>query len=144
VVHLDASALVSLFMPDRHTAAIRGFLRAGPAAIGVSDFASAEFASVVARRVRKGELTPSQGSHLLNVFDGRAAANAESLEVEPADLRVASTFVRRFELGSKTPDSLHVAVCQRLGSPLLTFDGRQAGAAERLGVRRAPVGSGGA
>lgn len=140
MIYLDASALASLFMPDRHSMAIRSLLRSDLAAIGVSDFASAEFASAVARRVRMGELTTVQGSRLLNVYDGWIAATAELLEVEPADVRVASTFVRRFELGLRAPDALHVAVCQRLELPLLTFDERQAKAAERLGVRRGPVG----
>ena len=92
MIYLDASALVSLFMPDRHTAAVRALLRAGPVTIGISDFASAEFASAVARRVRMGELTAPEGSHLLNVYNGWVAANAESLEVEPAGVRVASIF----------------------------------------------------
>lgn len=140
MIYLDASALVSLFVADRHTAAIREFLRAERPTVGVSDFASAEVASVVARRVRMTWLTAEQGGHLLNVYDGWVAANAEPIEVEPADVRVASAFVRRFELGLRAPDALHVAICHRLELPLLTFDGRQAAAAGRLGVRHGPVG----
>ena len=140
MIYLDASALVSLFMPDRHTATVRGFLRAERPTVGVGDFASAGFASAIARRVRMAGLTAAQGSHLLNVHDGWVAANAEPIEVEPADVRVASTFVRRFELGLRAPDALHIAICHRLELPLLTFDERQAAAAERLGVRRGPVG----
>jgi hypothetical protein len=140
VIYLDASALVSLFVADRHTAAIRQFLRTERPAVGVSDFASAEFASAVARRVRMARITAAQGGRLLNVHDGWVAANAEPVEVEPADMRVASTFVRRFELGLRAPDALHVAICHRLGLPLLTFDERQAAAAERLGVGRSSAG----
>ena len=142
--YLDASALVSLFVADRHTAAIRGFLRAERPTVGVSDFASAEFASAIARRVRMAWLTAEQGGRLLNVHDGWMAANAEPLEVEPVDVRVASAFVRRFELGLRAPDALHLAICHRLELPLLTFDERQAAAAERLGVRCGPVGPAGA
>ncbi len=72
------------------------------------------------------------------------AANAEPTEAESADMRVASTFVRRFELGLRAPDALHVAVCHRLGLPLFTFDERQAAAAERLGVGRSPADPAGA
>lgn len=144
MIYLDASALVSLFVADRHTVAIREFLRAEHPTVGVSDFASAEFASAVARRVRMSWITSAQGGHLLNVHDGWVAANAEPNEVEPAVARVASTFVRRFELGLRAPDALHVAICRRLELPLLTFDERQAAAAERLGSRRSPVGRAGA
>ncbi len=109
MIYLDASALVSLFMVDRHTAAIRRFLRAERPVVGVSDFASAEFASAVARRVRMARITTAQGGRLLNVHDGWVAANAEPIEVGSADMRGASTFVRRFESGLRAPDALHVA-----------------------------------
>lgn len=136
MIYLDASALVSLFMADIRTAAIRALLRAEQPVVGVSDFASAEFASAVARRVRMDGLTAAQGGRLPNVHDGWIAANAQPIDVEPADIRVDSTFVRRFELGLRVLDALHIAVYHRVGLPLLTFDERQAMAAERLGVRR--------
>ena len=89
-------------------------------------------------------ITTAQGGRLLNVHDGWVAVNAEPIEVESADMRVASTFARRFELSLRAPDTLHVAVCRRLGLPLFTFDERQAAAAERLGVGRSPAGPAGA
>lgn len=135
MIYLDANALVSLFMADIHTAAIRALLRAEQPVVGVSNFASAEFASAVARRVRMDGLTAAQGGRLLNVHDGWIAANAQPIDVEPADIRVACTFVRRFELGLRVPDALHIAICHRTGLLLLTFDEQQAMAAERLGVR---------
>lgn len=80
-----------------------------------------------------------RGRHSLNVHDGWIAANAEPFGIAPADVRTASTFVRRFELGLLAPDALRIPACQRLGSILFTFDERQAMAAERLGVRRASM-----
>ncbi len=44
MIYLDASALVSMFMADRHAAAIRRSPRAERPVVGVSDVASAEFA----------------------------------------------------------------------------------------------------
>lgn len=143
MIHLDASALVSLFMADRHTAAIRHLFHAERPTVGISDFACAEFASAVARRVRMARITVAQGGRLLSVHDGWVAANAEPIEVEPADIRVASTSVRRFETGLRAPDALHIAICHRLELPLLTFDERQAAAAQQLGVRRGAVGTAG-
>ncbi|MDO9709095.1 type II toxin-antitoxin system VapC family toxin [Paracraurococcus lichenis] len=140
MTYLDASALVSLFMPDAHTPAIRSHLRRACPAIGIGDFTAAEFAAVTARRVRMRDLTPDQGSRMLAVFDAWVAANAAPLAVDPADIRVAAAFVRRFEFGLRAPDALHLAVCQRLGLPLLTFDARQALAAARLGLALDPAG----
>lgn len=68
------------------------------------------------------------------------AADAEPIAVEAADVRVASTFVRRFELGLRAPDTRYVAVCHRLELPLPAFDEGQAAAAERLGVKRSSAG----
>lgn len=105
MIHLDASALSSLFVSDRHTAATRSFLRAHQPAVGVGDHAPAECSSIVARRARMARVTAAQADRLLSVHDGWVAANAEPLDVEPVDVRVASTFVRRFEwaCGPLTP-----------------------------------------
>ena len=89
-------------------------------------------------------ITTAQGGRLLNVHDGWVAANAEPIEVGSADMRGASTFVRRFESGLRAPDALHVAASHQLGSPPFTSDGRQAAVAERLGVGRSPAGPAGA
>jgi predicted nucleic acid-binding protein len=40
----------------------------------------------------------------------------------------------------RAPDALHVALCRRLGLKLVTFDQRQAAAAEALGVGRVSLG----
>lgn len=135
MTYLDASAVVSLFVADKHSPAIRGYLRNQHPTVAISDFAIAEFSSAVARRVRMGEVTPVQGNHLLNVFDAWVAANAERPDVDPSDVRVASAFVRRFELGLRAPDALHLAMCQRLNADFLSFDARQVGAATQLGLR---------
>lgn len=135
MTYLDASALVSLFLPDIHTPTIRHYLRSEHPLLGVSDFAVAEFASAVARRMRIGEFTASRAAHALNVSDSWLAASAERLELDPVDIRVATTFVRRFELCLRAPDALHLAICRRLGLPLLTFDRNQAVAAVALGLQ---------
>lgn len=134
MIYLDASAVISLFTPDVHTPVIRGHLQADRSVLGISDFTVAEFASAVARRVRMKELTTSQADRLLNVSDAWIAANAQRLDLHPVDIRVATTFVRRFALGLRAPDAVHLAVCQRMGLPLFTFDRRQAAAANELGI----------
>lgn len=135
MTYLDASAVVSLFIADKHSPVIRAYLRSQRPTVVVSDFAVAEFSSAVARRVRMGEVTPAQGSRLLNVFDAWVAANAERPDMDPSDIRVACAFVRRFELGLRAPDAMHLAMCQRLDADFLSFDVRQTGAALQLGLR---------
>ena len=56
-VYLDASILVALFTSDALTARADNFLRKNPSVLIVSDFAAAEFSSVIARQVRTKDIT---------------------------------------------------------------------------------------
>jgi uncharacterized protein len=141
VTSLDASALASIFVDDEHSPAVRRWLGARPPGIMVSTFAAAEFAAVVGRHVRMRHLGVGDGAGMLLLFDMWLSRDAETLEVEPEDHRVAASFVRRFDLGLRAPDALHIAACRRLGLSLLTFDRRQAVAAAALGVACDPAGA---
>jgi uncharacterized protein len=56
-VYLDASALVPLFANDALSERADAILRANQSTLIVSDFAAAEFASAIARRMRTRLLT---------------------------------------------------------------------------------------
>lgn len=137
MVYLDASALVSLFLADANSDVVGDFISGFPDAIAVGDFASAEFASAASRRVRTGEITADQALRVLSVHDAWVKDQATRIPVEGADVRLAAAFVRRFELGLRAPDALHLAVCRRLGASILAFDRQQAGAARALGIATA-------
>ena len=134
MIYLDASAFVSLFVADAHSQRIRGLMRAGQPSVAVSTFGLIEFAAAVATRDRAGRLAFGQAAMILLQADAWVAAQATTVDVEPADHRVAAVHVRRFDLGLRAPDALHLATCARLGLPLLTFDQRQAAAATALGI----------
>lgn len=131
---LDASALAPIFIANATSAPIRRFLREEPRSLIVSDFAAGEFASVVARYVRMKEFDEEQGRLVLATFDAWRPANTIGAVTEPADLRVADSFVRRFDLKLRLPDAIYLATAQRLEAPLLTFDAVQAEAALALGL----------
>ncbi len=46
----------------------------------------------------------------------------------------ASEFFRRLDLILRTPDAINIAIAQRLGATLFTFDKKMATNAEILGV----------
>jgi uncharacterized protein len=100
-----------------------------------------EFASALGVRVRTSAIGPAEANRVLTHLDAWLARRAELLDVEPADHHLAASFVRRFELGLWAPDALHIAVCQRLAVPLLTYDMRQAVTAQRLGIACDPAGA---
>ncbi len=65
----------------------------------------------------------------------RWAADAETTR---ADVDAAIQLVRRFDLVLRGPDALHIAMAQRLGARLCTFDARMATAAAGVGLETAP------
>ncbi|HYF07287.1 MAG TPA: type II toxin-antitoxin system VapC family toxin [Acetobacteraceae bacterium] len=141
MAYLDASALASLFVEDTHSVAMDRWLATSPSTLLVSTFAAAELASAVSRRVRMGLYDTERAWRILASFDAWLAARAVTVHLDAADHVVAASLVRRFELRLLTPDALHLAICQRLGLPLLTFDARQAAAARALGIACDPAGA---
>jgi len=134
VIYLDTSAFVSLFVTDAHSRQARALMRGAEPAVAVSTFGLVEFAAAVSTLDRAGRLAFGQAAATLQQADAWVAAQATTVDVAPADHRVAATYVRRFDLGLRAPDALHLATCARLGLALLTFDQRQAAAATTLGL----------
>lgn len=131
-LYLDASVLVALFVAESRSheaqAALRGHV------LVVSDFAIAEFSSGVARRARLGEITMAQATTVCATFDAWTARAVRRESIITADLVAAIALVRRFELGLRTPDAVNIAIAQRCGARLMTFDAKMARSARKLGL----------
>lgn len=134
LVYLDASFLVAFFTSDAFTARATVMMQAGAQDLIVSDFAAAEFASVMARLVRTGELRRNEARAVLSSFDVWAAASTDRTETGAADVSVAEAFLRRLDLPLRTADALNIAIAQRVEATLLTFDKKMTGSAQRLGL----------
>jgi predicted nucleic acid-binding protein len=133
-IYLDTSALVPFFLADPFVPKARAFLRTEPIGLVISDFAAAEFASVLGNRVRMKLLTLAEARTALSHFDVWTARAATSAELALADVRTASAFLRRLDLTLRTPDALNLAIAQRLNAELATFDRRMAVCARSLGL----------
>ena len=96
-------------------------------------FAAAEVASALSRLVRMALLTEADASRLAD-FDAWRAAMSLPVDIGASDARLAFIYVRRFDLGLRAPDALHLAVARRLDAILVTLDRRLATAAHELGV----------
>lgn len=134
-LYFDASVLVALMVRDAPTARAYALLRSRPASVLVSDFAAAELASAVGRRVRMGELTADEGRSAFANFDAWTARSARRVETTPADVRAAEAFLRRLDLTLRAPDALNIAIAQRTAATLATLDVRMAVAARALGTQ---------
>ena len=132
--YLDASVLVALFTDDALSGKADSLLRSMTAVVVVSDFAAAEFASAVAKKVRTGEMIGPEARAAFADFDAWRARSAALTETRTADITAAAGFLRRLDLSLRTPDAINIAIAQRLGAALATLDRRMANDAATLGV----------
>lgn len=136
--YLDASVLVALFTVDLHSQRADNLLESISDNMIVSDFAAAEFASAVSRKVRMGDLDIPDARAALSDFDGWIAGSVNRVESQPSDMVITASFLRRMDLPLRTPDSLNLAIAQRLGAIIATLDRRMAVIAAQLGLSVAP------
>jgi len=133
-VYLDASVLVALFVDDVFSAQADSLLRQSPTRVVVSDFAAAEFASSVSRKVRMGRLSEPDAREAFATFDIWAARAAERTGVVASDVGAATRFLRRLDLTLRTADAINIAIAQRLEAELASFDQKMIESAALLGV----------
>jgi len=133
-IYLDASVLLSSLLAESTSKAVLDFIDSSSEPILVSEFAAAETASSISRLVRTRALTADDAMIRLGDFDIWRARVTDAIEMSDADARLASVFVRRFDLMLKAPDALHVAMASRLRAVLVTLDQRLAKAARELGL----------
>jgi predicted nucleic acid-binding protein len=132
--YLDASVLLPTLIAEPSTEAVFDCLGAGDRELLISDFAAAEVASALSRLVRMARLSDADATARLADFDAWRAAMSSPAEIGAADVRLASVYVRRFDLGLRAPDALHLAIARRLDATLITLDRRLAAAALEMDV----------
>lgn len=118
---------------EEKTEAVRRFTTKADGAISVSTLAAGEFASAISRHVRMKIFTEEEANSRLGFFDSWLTSTT-SIALDNADIRRASSIVRRFDLKLMMPDAIHVALCERHELMLVTLDERLAEAARGLRV----------
>ena len=138
-VYLDASVIVALLTNDLLTGRARTLLQSESLTLFVSDFAAAEVASVIARRVRTGELIEAEARAAFDSLDQWTQKFARPIAIASGDIAMAAGFIRRLDLTLRAPDAINIAIARRLGIALATFDKGMASCASTLGVAVAPA-----
>jgi uncharacterized protein len=133
-LYLDASVIVALITKDVFTTRAESYVRKNAPILIVSDFAAAEFASVIARRVRVREITRQIARIVFTEFDAWMIRGTEHVETTTADVMDAGRSLRRLDLPLRTADALNIAIARRIGATLMTFDEKMAAAATAIGV----------
>lgn len=138
-VYPDVNVLVALFVADPLNDQAEKAMRDLRDDLIVSNFSIAEFSAVIARRVRTRDLSGNEARAAFAQFDAWCAAYAQTMDMEDRDLSTATIWMRRLDLALRTPDALHIAIAQRAGCRLLTFDRAMAKIARTLGLAVAKV-----
>ena len=133
-VYLDNSVVVPLLLPDALAGRAEAFLLSAPVGLIVSDFVSAEFASVVGIRIRTGKLTLTNARAALVNFDLWCGQRTLAAETTTTDVRAAESMLRRLDLTLRAPDAINLAIAQRLSAAVATFDEKMAASADKLGI----------
>jgi predicted nucleic acid-binding protein len=131
---LDASFLIPTLVEDQESDAVNAYLVTAERELLVSEFAAAEVASALSRLVRTGLLASVDARARLADFDSWRAKVSPPVDIEPADVRLAHTYVRRFELMLRTADALHLAIAARRDAAIATLDHPMSRAARELGI----------
>lgn len=132
--YLDASVIASLLLNQPGSQKVVEALRPFGRRCIISDFASAEVSSAVAKRVRMGRESAKIANARLLAFDRFKADFPDRATLAPNDVSTAERLVRAFELKLRAPDAIHAAVCLRHNYQLATLDTNLAYAARLLGV----------
>ena len=134
--YLDTSVLIPTLIAEPSTESVYDYLGAINQELLISDFAATEVASALSRliRMRLLLLTDGNASVRLADLDAWRAAMSLPVDIRAADARLAYIYVRRFALGLRAADALHLAIARRLEAALITLDRRLATVARELGI----------
>lgn len=135
-VYLDTSVVISLFTADDHSERAEALLAQGHDLV-VSQWVAAEFSSALSVQRRLHRITAEDVEIAERSFD-RLLDNEFKLEPIAGSDMVRARRILIQDGVLKAPDALHLAVAERLGAALATFDIILNRAAESLGIETLP------
>lgn len=134
MIYLDASVALAYYLPDPMSAAAQALYDRGGGLV-LSDWAHLEVASVVARRVRAGDLRRASAAAVLDLMNGHVEADLyRRLATATDDVARARHLVERLDLSLKAADALHLALARGHALRLATGDRQMTRAATELGL----------
>ncbi|AWP23904.1 pilus assembly protein [Acidiferrobacter sp. SPIII_3] len=112
MVYLDTSFIAPLAIAEASSEPVEAFLLSRKAELATSQWTRVELASLVARRVRMGELDADQAEAVRAAFDRLLAESFTMLTVATADFAAAVALLAKPDTGLRAGDALHLAIAR--------------------------------
>jgi predicted nucleic acid-binding protein len=132
VIYLDASVVVPIFIVEPTSPMLDRWLATGPD-ICLSQWTVSEFSSALSHQQRSGRLGADERDAAEGELDRWLTQGVTVAEIGNDDVQAARALLR-FDPLLRTPDALHLAVTERLGTALATYDRRLAATAASIGI----------
>ena len=134
-LYLDTSLLVAALVHERGTATAHCYLQ-DKADHGwqISCWVVSELASALGLKCRQTIITASEAADIWQRFQVLERQRLQVLTPESADFQAAARFCLSPTTPLKAGDALHLAICQRQNSCLVSFDRQLHAAAMQHGV----------
>ncbi len=142
IIYVDASFLVSAYSVDANSESALKVMSVLQEALWVTTFAQLEFVNALSLRVFRDEISASQAKSSQRAFDQDMRSGVLQLKLLPDHVFERANLIAHqttSQLGTRTPDLLHVAAALELDiKTILTFDRQQAKLAHRVGLKTIP------
>ena len=133
--YLDTSLLVAALCSESKADAAYRWLGAQPVgSLAISVWSQSEFASALAIKVRTGQIGLPTVAVIKPVWDEMQRDMLTTLVLENADFTRAANMIATSTVPLRSGDALHLAVVERTGLALASFDLRMLAAAEAFGM----------
>lgn len=134
--YFDTSFLVPLVLPEATSHPIAAFFGDLPAEdLAVSDWTRVEFASMLAREVRMGNLDAASARQAGSRFEAMIENSFIVLLPDRGDFDRAREWLGRFDTGLRAGDALHLAIANNRGaSAIHSLDKPMIAAGTTLGL----------
>lgn len=133
--YLDTSFLVSAFSKETRSLDALAWLDGHVGLdLNISGWVSTEFASAISLKIRTGQFHPADLKNLRHEWASFKFNSVRTVSVEDSDYDLASQMIFGSETGLRSGDAVHLAICQRIGAEIVTFDNGLERAAIQFGI----------
>jgi hypothetical protein len=132
--YVDTSIIIAALIEEERSGDADGILGDPGNPVWISDWTVTEAASALALKVRHGtirERNQQAARHRLEILVRKSLRH---VALEPFDFRRAAALCDHHALNLRAGDALHLAIAERIGVELVTFDTVQAAAGAALGI----------